>query len=36
MNLIPSGGISPETAKIWLDAGAFAVGMGSNLGKRRR
>ena len=31
MNLIPSGGISPETAKNWLDAGAFAVGMGSNL-----
>ena len=31
MNLIPSGGISPETAKTWLDAGAFAVGMGSNL-----
>ena len=31
INLIPSGGISPENAKSWLDAGAFAVGMGSNL-----
>jgi Entner-Doudoroff aldolase len=31
MKVMPSGGISPETAQSWFDAGAFAVGMGSNL-----
>jgi len=31
MCLIPSGGISPETADEWLASGASAVGMGSNL-----
>jgi 2-dehydro-3-deoxyphosphogluconate aldolase/(4S)-4-hydroxy-2-oxoglutarate aldolase len=30
-NLLPSGGVSPETAHEWLDAGACAVGMGSRL-----
>ena len=29
--IIPSGGITPENAESWLDAGAFAVGMGSKL-----
>lgn len=31
IKICPSGGISPETAPAWLDAGAFSVGMGSNL-----
>ena len=31
IKIVPSGGISPETALGWLEAGAFAVGMGSNL-----
>ena len=31
LSLMPSGGITPENAKDWLDAGAAAVGMGSNL-----
>lgn len=34
INIIPSGGITPQTAKEWLEAGAFAVGMGSNLAGR--
>ena len=31
IKIMPSGGISPATAEAWLDAGAYAVGMGSNL-----
>jgi Entner-Doudoroff aldolase len=31
IKIMPSGGISPETAQSWFDAGAYAVGMGSNL-----
>jgi len=31
VSFIPSGGISPETAPEWLEAGAVAVGMGSGL-----
>jgi len=31
LKLLPSGGITPETAKDWLKAGAFCVGLGSNL-----
>ncbi len=31
IKIIPSGGITPENAAAWLDAGAFAVGMGSKL-----
>eukprot|EP00946_MAST-07B_sp_MAST-7B-sp1_P005192 g5192.t1 len=31
MKVMPSGGISPETAQTWFDAGAYAVGMGSKL-----
>eukprot|EP00939_MAST-03C_sp_MAST-3C-sp1_P003863 g3863.t1 len=31
MCLIPSGGITPETAQDWISSGASAVGMGSNL-----
>jgi 2-dehydro-3-deoxyphosphogluconate aldolase/(4S)-4-hydroxy-2-oxoglutarate aldolase len=29
--LIPTGGVTPENAKEYLDAGSFAVGLGSNL-----
>ena len=31
MNIMPSGGVSPDNAKDWLDAGASIIGMGSNL-----
>ena len=31
LKLLPSGGITPENAKDWLNAGAFGVGLGSNL-----
>jgi Entner-Doudoroff aldolase len=31
LNIIPSGGISPENAEAWLSAGAKVVGLGSNL-----
>jgi 2-keto-3-deoxy-6-phosphogluconate aldolase len=31
MNIMPSGGCSPDNAKEWLDAGASIIGMGSNL-----
>eukprot|EP00039_Didymoeca_costata_P031320 m.34176 g.34176 ORF g.34176 m.34176 type:complete len:611 (+) comp8684_c0_seq1:108-1940(+) len=31
MNIMPSGGVSPDNVEEWLDAGAFIVGMGSNL-----
>ena len=31
MNIMPSGGVAPENAVAWLDAGAIVVGMGSNL-----
>jgi len=31
LKLLPSGGITPENAKDWLNAGAFCVGLGSNL-----
>ena len=31
IKICPSGGITPETAADWLDAGAFCVGMGTNL-----
>lgn len=31
MNIIPSGGITAKTVRDWIGAGAFAVGMGSNL-----
>lgn len=31
MNILPSGGVSPDNANEWLDAGAAVVGMGSNL-----
>ena len=31
IKICPSGGISPETAPDWLNAGAFCVGMGSHL-----
>ena len=30
--LIPTGGIEPDNARMWLDAGAFAVGLGGALG----
>ncbi len=29
--LMPTGGVAPETARKYLDAGAFCVGMGGNL-----
>lgn len=31
MNILPSGGVSPENAAAWWDAGAAVIGMGSNL-----
>jgi len=31
LNILPSGGVSPENAEAWWDAGAACVGMGSNL-----
>ena len=31
LSLMPSGGVSPENANEWLDAGAAVVGMGANL-----
>jgi 2-keto-3-deoxy-6-phosphogluconate aldolase len=31
LNILPSGGIGPEDVSKWIDAGACAVGMGSNL-----
>ena len=31
VKIIPSGGISGDTAQAWFDAGATAVGMGSKL-----
>lgn len=31
MNILPSGGVSPENMKAWWEAGAVCVGMGSNL-----
>ena len=31
LNIMPSGGVAPENAEAWLDAGACVVGMGSNL-----
>eukprot|EP00041_Stephanoeca_diplocostata_P026028 m.693765 g.693765 ORF g.693765 m.693765 type:complete len:614 (+) comp22875_c0_seq8:154-1995(+) len=31
MNIMPSGGVSPDNVDEWLDAGAAIVGMGSNL-----
>jgi 2-keto-3-deoxy-6-phosphogluconate aldolase len=32
LRLLVTGGIEPETMAQWLEAGAFAVGLGSNLG----
>jgi 2-dehydro-3-deoxyphosphogluconate aldolase/(4S)-4-hydroxy-2-oxoglutarate aldolase len=32
LRLLVTGGIEPETVSRWLEAGAFAVGLGSNLG----
>jgi len=31
LQVVPTGGISPTTAKQWLDAGAVAVGLGGEL-----
>ena len=31
LHILPSGGVNPSNAAEWLDAGAAAVGMGSNL-----
>ena len=31
LNIIPSGGVTPENLPSWWDAGARAVGMGTNL-----
>ena len=31
MNIMPSGGVSPDNAEEWLDAGSAIIGMGSNL-----
>ena len=31
LNLMPSGGVSPDNAEAWWDAGAAIIGMGSNL-----
>ncbi len=31
MNILPSGGVTPDNMMEWLDAGAAVVGMGSNL-----
>merc|ERR1719350_507709 len=31
LKIMPSGGVDPANAFAWLDAGAFVVGMGSNL-----
>ena len=32
LRLIPTGGIEPRAARAWLDAGAWAVGLGAALG----
>ncbi|CAE7302978.1 kdgA [Symbiodinium pilosum] len=31
LNILPSGSVTPENAKKWLEAGAAVIGMGSNL-----
>jgi 2-dehydro-3-deoxyphosphogluconate aldolase/(4S)-4-hydroxy-2-oxoglutarate aldolase len=31
--IVPTGGVTPEDARAWLDAGAVAVGLGSALTK---
>ncbi|MDR7071451.1 2-keto-3-deoxy-6-phosphogluconate aldolase [Fictibacillus barbaricus] len=33
VEFIPTGGISDQNAKSWLEAGAFAIGLGGNLTK---
>ena len=35
VRVMPSGGISPETAQSWFNAGAAGVGMGSACGRQR-
>ncbi|MFN0087904.1 MAG: bifunctional 4-hydroxy-2-oxoglutarate aldolase/2-dehydro-3-deoxy-phosphogluconate aldolase [Blastocatellia bacterium] len=31
VRVVPTGGVTPETARAWFDAGAWAVGVGSEL-----